>query len=126
MLRLEINGREFSFHFGMGFLKEINSTVVIPIEGAAGAKQKKGLQMAIAGIIDGDVETLADVLYRANFNQEPRITRKELDDYIEDEGTDVDELFKSVLDFFGKANCTRKTYQGIQKAIQEQAAKRKA
>lgn len=126
MLRLEINGREFSFHFGMGFLKEINSTVVVPVEGAPGAKQKRGLQMAIAEVMDGNVEILADVLYRANFNQEPRITRKELDAYIEDENTDVDELFKAVLDFFEKANCTRKVYQGIQKAIQEQAAKRKA
>lgn len=126
MLRLEINGKEFAFNFGMGFLKEINSMVVVPVEGAVGAKQKRGLHMAIAGVMDGDVETLADVLYRANFNQEPRITRKELDDYIEDESTDVDELFKSVLDFFGKANCTRKTYQAIQKAIQEQTAQSKA
>ena len=50
----------------------------------------------------------------------PRLEKKELDKFIEDETTDLDELFKSVLGFLESANVTKKTTQEIQDAIKEQ------
>ena len=50
--------------------------------------------------------------------------KKELDKFIEDETTDLDELFKSVLGFLESANVTKKTTQEIQDAIKEQKQKK--
>lgn len=123
MLELTIGGQVYSFRFGMGFLKEINSRVAVQVEGMNGAKRNVGLRWAIAQIMDGDVETLVDVLDVANKGEDPRLTRKALEAYVEDESTDIDELFSTVLDFFKRANCTRKTLEEVAQAVEEQKAK---
>ncbi|MFR8875002.1 MAG: tail assembly chaperone [Oscillospiraceae bacterium] len=107
MLELTINDKVYEFHFGFGFLKEINKRVVMPLEGAKDVKKNVGLQFAVASVIDGDVEQLADVLDAANKGCVPRVARKDLEQYIESTD-DIDALFKSVLDFLKTSNCCKK------------------
>ena len=123
MLELTIGGQVYSFRFGMGFLKEINGRISVQVEDMNGAKRNVGLRWAIAQIMDGDVETLVDVLDVANKGESPRLTRKALESYVEDDSTDIDELFSTVLNFFKCANCTRKTMEEVVKAVEEQKAK---
>lgn len=127
MQELTINGQVFQFHYGVGFLKEINKKTVIPVEGMPGQKKNVGLRYTIMKLYDGDVETLLEVLDIANKNKVPRVTKEQLESYIDDENTDIDELFEETLGFLQKTNATKKetldVLESIQKAIEEQKRK---
>lgn len=123
MFELTINNEVYQFHFGMGFLREVNKKLSKPIDGVKDGKQNIGLQYTVAGIIDGDLETLVDVLDTANKDQKPRITRAALDAYIEDENTDIDALFDDVLGFLKSANATKKITENLIAAVEAEKAK---
>lgn len=108
MFELTIDGQVYQFNFGFGFAKEINKTRQTDIESMRGIKEDVGLSYAIAKIASGDIVTLVDVLFIANRGKTPRVTTKILEEYIDDEKTDIDELFDMVLDFFGKTNATKR------------------
>lgn len=117
-LEIEINDKVYQFKFGMGFMREVNKLVSKPIDGVPGVKQNIGLQYTLAQIIDGDVEALIEALVIANKGCEPRITRTKLDEYVEDESTDVDELFDKVKDFLRTANVTKKVMNSLLSAME--------
>ena len=123
MFELTINDKTYQFNFGMGFLREIDPTVTKPIDGIKGKVQNLGLQYAVAGIIDKDVMTLADVLVRANKGFQPRLTLNEIEAYIEDESTDIDGLFDDLLVFLKSANVTKNTTQTMIEAVEAERAK---
>ena len=118
MFELTINNKIYQFNFGMGFMREANKRVKIPVDGLPGVEKNIGLQYMIASIIDNDVEALVDALEIANMAFKPRVTRTELDEYI-DGAEDIDELFKRVLDFLQNANATKKIYQNLMAAVEE-------
>lgn len=119
MQELTINGQVFQFHYGVGFLKEIKKKTVIPVEGMPGQKKNVGLRYTIMKLYDGDVETLLDVLDIANKNKTPRVTKEQLESYIDDENTDIDELFEETMGFLKKTNATKKETLDVLKSIQE-------
>lgn len=130
MFELTINNNVYKFVFGMGFLKDLDPTITRKIDGVTGKVEKLGVQYAVAGIIDGNIEDLVTVLdygnkYAASEKSE-RLSRNDIEAYIEDENTDIDTLFKDVLDFLSRANVTKKIVANIQKAIEEQKAKQAA
>lgn len=122
MLELTINDVVYQFNFGMGFLREVNKKVSTPVDGLKDVNKNIGLQYMVAGVIDGDLEALVDILEVANKGQNPRITRAALDAYIDNEDTDIDALFDEVLDFLKSANATKKTVAGLLEAIEKQKA----
>lgn len=124
MFELTINEVVYPFHFGMGFMREINKKVGTPVEGLQDVKKNIGLQYMVAGVIDGDVEALVDILDVANKAQNPRVTRSLLDSYIDNTETDVDALFDEVLDFLKHANATKKTVATILEAVERQKAQK--
>lgn len=124
MFELTIEGNVYQFNFGMGFLRELNKKVSAPVDGLPDVKKNIGLQYVIAGVIDGDVEDLVDVLDCANKGQSPRVTRSLLDAYIDSAETDIDALFESVIDFLKKANATKKVTLNLLEAVEEQKAKK--
>ena len=78
-----------------------------------------GMQYAFAELLDGNVETLCDVLYIANKSQSPRLTKAAIDTYIDDEGTNIDTLFDQVIDFLKNTNATKKETQTVLKRVAE-------
>ena len=127
MFELSINGKVYQFNFGFGFLRDLDPTITKKIDGVTGKVEQLGVQFAIAGIIDGNVEDLVNVLAIGNKHSGgERIDRSEIEKYLENPQTNVDELFEKVLDFLEGANCTKKTVANIQKAIKEQQAKAEA
>lgn len=119
-MELTINGQVFKFNFGMGFLREINKTA----KSHSGDVEKNvGFRYAVAGIIDRDPETLVDVLYTANSGQDPRVTKPLLDSYIDNENTDIEELFDTVMDFFEKTNATKSLTKKVLEAVEEERKK---
>ena len=117
-MELEINGKTYSFKFGMGFLLDINKTYEVESVGSKN-KEKAGLAFNVSGILDKNPESLLTILEIANKTETPRISRSEIMAYIESEDTDIDGLFDEVLDFLSRANCTKNMTLKIQKAAQE-------
>ncbi len=123
MFELTIGGQVYQFNFGMGFMREINKKIGVPVDGLPDVKKNVGLQYSVAGIIDGDIEALVDALDVANKGYSPRVTRALLDAYIDDPSTDIDKLFEDVLDFLKNANATKKTVKNLLEAIEAEKAK---
>ena len=82
-MELTINGQVYQFNFGMGFMREMNKKVSMPVDGVKDVRKNIGLKYAVAEIMDGDIEVLVDLLDAANNGQNPRVTRDQLDGYIE-------------------------------------------
>ena len=122
-MELTINGQVYQFNFGMGFMREMNKKVSMPVDGVKDAKNI-GLRYAVAGIMDGDVEALEDLLLVANKGQNPRATTEILDEYIDDPDTDINQLFEDTMGFLKNANATKKCVQNLEKTIEEEKAKK--
>lgn len=120
-MELTIKGKVYKFKAGIGFLRKINKTVTTPVQGSDERKEV-GLRMLLIGLMDGEIEDLINALDFTNEGLEPRLTRKEIEEYIEDETTDIDKLFDDLLDFFGKANVSKRTM----KLLMDQIAKAEA
>ncbi len=120
MFELTINGKVYPFNFGMGFMREINRKVGVPVDGLPDVKKNIGLRYHVAGLIDGDLESLVEVLIAANKNLTPRVQAADLDAYIDAVDTDIDALFAEVLDFLSCANATKKTVAEIRENIKKQ------
>lgn len=123
MFELTIKDQVYEFNFGMGFMREVNKKISAPVEGLKDVKKNIGLQYLVAGVVDGDLEALVDILDTANMGHKPRVSRDLLDSYIDDENTDIDKLFADVMDFLSNANATKKTVATLLKAIEDQKAK---
>ena len=126
MFELTINDTVYPFRFGMGFLREINKRVEMTYDEDTGAKRNIGLYYTIIDLMDGVLETLEDVLLAANQGEQPRLQRTALDAYLEDENTDVDQLFADVLDFFERANCTKNTLTKVREFVEKRQAEQAA
>ena len=101
-MELTINGQVYQFNFGMGFMREMNKKVSMPVDGVKDAKKNIGLRYAVAGIMDGDVEALEDLLLVANKGQNPRATTEILDEYIDDclkNDTDIEFIKEKVVKY---------------------------
>lgn len=120
MFEITINDEVYQFNFNMGFMREINKKYTTS---ANGLTKNIGLQYAAAGLLDGDTEQLANVLFVANSGFLPRVTMSKLDSYIDDPATDIDALFNSVLGFMQTANATRKTVNALIAAVEAEQAK---
>jgi hypothetical protein len=119
MFELIINDTVYQFNFGMGFLRDINKKIDIPVDGLPGVRENVGLRYTVGMLIANDLETLVEVLFTANKGFKPRITPEKLDAYIEDADTDIDALFEKVLDFLKKSNATRKTVCDLLEAFEK-------
>lgn len=122
MFELTINGTVYSFKFGIGFVKEVSRKKQVAMEGS---KEDVGLEYTIAKIQEGDIVALADVLNIANkYAGEPRITTNAIEEYLEDECTDIDKIFDDVIDFFGKSNATKRRARAMTEAMEEAQKKK--
>lgn len=123
MQEMTIDGQVYQFNFGMGFLREINKKISAPVDGAPGTTQNVGLRFYTLRLIDGDVESLIDVLDTANKGQNPRLSRTALDAFVDDEGTDIEEVFDEVMGFLQTTNSTKKVVLSIQEMVERQKQK---
>ena len=120
MFVFEINGTSYPVKFGMNFIREMNQRVTVSMDAWGGKEENVGLNYYIAKLMDGDLEALQQILFVANKTETPKLNISILNDWFEDENTDIDEVFKRVTDFLSEANCTKKAYRTIKKAVEEQ------
>lgn len=112
MMELEIKGQVYQFNFGMGFLREVNKWQVSQ-KGFA-----NGISYVVASVMDRDMDVVSDTLFAANKGCNPRIAQTKIDEYIEDEATDVDALCEKIMGFLETSNATKKTTERILKAAE--------
>lgn len=120
MYDIEINGTSYPVKFGMNFIREINKRVIVPVDAWGGKEENVGLNYYIAKLMDEDIEALQQILFVANKTETPKLNISILNDWFEDENTDIDEVFKQVTDFLAEANCTKKMYRAVKNAVEEQ------
>lgn len=121
MFELVIKDIVYPLSFGMGFVRKLDKSVNIPVDGLPGVKKDIGLTYAIMSLLDNDIVMLSKVIDIANEGQNPRLTQAAIDAYLEDEGTDIEELFNKILGFFKSANCTKRTAARVDAALKEVA-----
>lgn len=124
-MELTIKDKVYQFKFGMGFLREIDKQSYTTVEGS-NVKRNTGLQYAVADLYDENPEGLVNILLIANKTESPRITRDILDDYIDDENTDIEALCKEVLDFLECSNATKKVTTAVLELVEKEKAKQEA
>lgn len=124
-MELTINGKVYQFKVSIAFMRLANNLVEEKVDNTNLA-QKVGLRYLIAGLIDGDVEQLINALDFMNTGFDQRLTRKEIEDFIEDENVDVDGIFEMVLDFLSKANVSKRTYKALMEQVNREKARIKA
>ena len=124
-MELTINGKVYQFKASIAFMRLANNLVEEKVDNTNSA-QKVGLRYLIAGLIDGDVEQLINALDFMNTGFDQRLTRKEIEDFIEDENVDVDSIFEMVLDFLSKANVSKRTYNALMEQVNQEKVRRKA
>lgn len=123
-MELTINNTVYQFKAGFGFLREVNKRDQVEIKGTA-KKKDIGLQYLVAELIDGDAEALVDALDLLNSGMEPRVTKADLESHIENEDTDIDTLFESVLDFLSKSNTTKQEVTNFRAEVKKKMAETK-
>lgn len=117
VMELTIDNQVYEFKAGIGFLRDANKRIQQKIDGTDQFKNM-GLQYLVAGIIDGDIEDLIDTLDLMNKGCEPRLTKKQIEKYIE-EVEDIDKLFDDVLGFLKNANVSKKIANSLLKRVKE-------
>lgn len=116
-LELEIKGEVYSFKAGFGFMRELNSKVTTKVDGTK-LEEKIGLTYYLAKLRSGDIEALCTILNVANKGQTPRLKVSDLEAYLEDEDTDIDDLFEQVKSFLSKSNVCKQTWQALTEQAQ--------
>ncbi|MGI6117838.1 MAG: tail assembly chaperone [Bilifractor sp.] len=121
MMELTINGTVYQFNFGMGFLRELRKTETARQNGM-NLSLEIGDTMTIGRVLNNDVIALEDVLDMANKGQNPRLSRRELEEYLENnERCNIREVMEMVKDFLRKNNATTMLCESIEE--QEKKAK---
>ncbi|MTD42463.1 hypothetical protein GIX45_28315 [Erwinia sp. CPCC 100877] len=114
-MELEINGGIYKFVFGFGFVKEMNKRY--SVEGN-GLKMNAGLDTIIVNLLTSDTETLIETLKVANITEKPRISEKDLIEYV-GKDADVDQLFDWVIDGLKESGFTKRKTSKLIEQIEE-------
>ena len=117
VMELTIGNQVYEFKAGIGFMREANKRVVEKIDNTD-TYRGVGLTYLVAGIIDGDIDDLVDALDLMNKGMKPRVTRAQLEEYVEDV-EDIDKLFEDVLDFFANANVSKRIVKNLTERIKK-------
>ncbi len=118
MFELTINGQVYQFNFGIGFVREINKKKQAKAEN--GSIQDVGLNYYIGTLYDENPIALVDILDLANKTEKPRISRKELDAFIDNRDTDLSQVCRDILDFFDESNATKKAAETMKEFVERQ------
>lgn len=117
-----INGVSYPLRFGMKFLREVDKRITVPVPNMPGVTEDAGLRYMIADIMDGSVEQLASAIFTASKAENPTLTMPAIEAFLEDENTDIDQVFEDILNFFATANVTKKTYRNMVEAMEKAKA----
>ena len=114
-MELTINGIVYKFKASIGFVRKVNKNVTQKDE--LGVEKQVGLTYLVAGLVDGEIEELINALDYLNDGMTPRVTREQIEEYIET--TDVEKLFEVVIDFLSSANASKVAIKKLFERVEE-------
>ncbi len=115
-MELTIENKTYNFRFGIGFVRYLDGKSSIEQNGV---QFGIGLETLIPNLLTGNTVTLSDCLFVANRTENPRVTQEQLDNYIDNENTNIDDLFDDVLKELKKSNATKKKAEMLMKEYDE-------
>lgn len=115
-MELTIENKTYNFRFGIGFVRYLDGKSSIEQNGV---QFGIGMETLIPNLLTGNTVTLADCLFVANRTENPRITQEQLDNYIDNENTNIDDLFDDVLKELKKSNAAKKKAEMLMKEYDE-------
>lgn len=111
-MELTLNNKTYPLKASLAFLKEIEKTRVLK---SGGMDMENGLVSAVLQLKEmADMRSLADLLMALNVNQTPRLSRSELEAWMEETDTDLEELGGEVIDFLSRANVCKAKLKKMQ------------
>lgn len=114
-MQLTINDKDYTFKFGLRFVRELDKQITTNNEGI---EFGVGTAFKLAQLVNAkDLAALSDVLLVANQTETPRIKAVDLDTFIE-EHDDVEGLLKEVIAELEASNATASKV----KTVREMAA----
>lgn len=113
-MELKINDKDYSFKFGVRFVRELDKEMPIKNEGVdfgfgLNAKVIPELKMA-------NINTLSRLLYLASRTEKPKLTQEELDNYIDDVD-DIEALFDLVMKELSESNAGKLAVRNMDKQL---------
>lgn len=123
-MELEINGQFYNFRFGVGFLRKIQAKVK-ETNTQTMVQMPNGFKYLVSYMMDGDTTALEDILLTANETEKPRISKQTLEDYLDDDETDIQGLIDTVIDFLSKASACKPLMDQINQTLKEAEENRK-
>lgn len=115
-MELTIENKTYNFRFGIGFVRYLDGKSSIEQNGV---QFGIGLETLIPNLLTGNTVTLSDCLFVANRTENSRVTQEQLDNYIDNENTNIDDLFDDVLKELKKSNATKKKAEMLMKEYEE-------
>lgn len=118
-MKLEINGKQYTFLFDYNFLKEINYKYT---ENSDGVPVRLGIESIGVNILNHDIETLIEALKLANQSQKENISEEKLALFV---GTsETEKLFDEVVAELKKSEFVGKKFTKMMETAQKNQSKK--
>lgn len=104
-MEIKIKDREVTLYFGVRFVRELDKVAGMNVNGAS---LGMGLTRTLPALETGDPVALANVLYAASYDTNPRVSQNEIDEYMEN-CKDLDKLYDRVMKEAMESNIIKAT-----------------
>lgn len=121
-MELLINDKTYKFNFGIAFLRELDKSAEVERNGI---KFGVGLDTAIPFLFENNPIKLEEILLAANKTETPRVSVKDLDEYIENVD-DIEKLFNDVIEELQESNVTKLKVKAVKALMEKQEEKKTA
>lgn len=118
-MQININGKDYTFKFGIGFLRKLDEKYTME---ERGIKFGAGLEMKAPFLLQKHTVVLSELLLMANKGHKPELAQNTLDDYL-DAVDNIDEVFDEVIGELENANATKMRMAEFKKSIEETSPK---
>ena len=103
-MELIINENVYNFRFGIGFVRYLDGKASVKQDGVTFGI---GLETLLPNLLSKNTVTLVDCLIAANRTEKITVTQDILDKYIDDDSTDIDQVFEDVSEELKKSNASK-------------------
>lgn len=107
-MEITIKGKKLDLNFGVQFVRELDQIAGMELN-LQGQVQKFGMGMvkSIPALQGYDTAVLSDILYCACWDNKNRPSRRDMDAFIDDPKTDLEEIFDGVKKSMSEANAVK-------------------
>lgn len=111
-MELVINGKTYSFKFGVKFMAELDKLELGEVNGI---KFGVGFMKHYLMVQQYDIEALIDILMIGNKTESPKLKQDDLIEYLEAEA-DIDSLIKEIVTELEEGNVTKGKIKALKEA----------